>query len=132
MKSVFLDTSGFYAFLCADDPSHGRAIDLFHRAERESWDLSTTSLVFHETSALVQHRVGREALDCWIDQIVPRCRVTWVDEELGRLGVARWRQARSRLLSLTDCVSFAFMAERGIREAIAFDAHFARQGFALP
>ena len=35
-------------------------------------------------------------------------------------------------LSLTDCVSFAFLEEEGIREAIVFDRHFTERGIRLP
>lgn len=63
MKAVFVDTSAFYAVLDADDPFHPAATDCFERAEREGWTLWTTSYVLHETWALVQHRLGWEALD---------------------------------------------------------------------
>ncbi len=132
MRSVFVDTSAFFAFLCASDSGHDHAAGLFARAEAEQWNLHTTSFVVHETSALVQHRLGWEALDYWLDDILPKCQVTWVDEHLARLGMARWQQARSRNLSLTDCVSFAFMKESRLSEALAFDAQFGRHGFACP
>ncbi|MEP6600630.1 MAG: hypothetical protein ABJB49_02320 [Nitrospirota bacterium] len=36
-----------------------------------------------------------------------------------------------QLFSLTDAVSFAVMSDRGIREALALDNHFAVAGFAV-
>jgi len=35
-------------------------------------------------------------------------------------------------LSFTDCTSIDVMRRRGIREVIARDEHFAREGFVLP
>ena len=37
--------------------------------------------------------------------------------------------AGRRGLSLVDCVSFAVMARAGLRQAFAFDDHFAERGF---
>jgi predicted nucleic acid-binding protein len=132
LKSVFVDTSGFYAFLDGRDPFHRTSRQCFLRAQADSWHLLTTSYVLHESWALIQARLGWEALDAWRDQVVPLCDVVWVDSRLHALGEARCRQARSRWLSLTDCISIELMRERGIREAIAKDDHLAREGFRPP
>jgi len=39
-------------------------------------------------------------------------------------------QRPDKRYSLTDCVSFVVMRERGIAEAFAFDRHFEQEGFA--
>ncbi|MCI0534512.1 MAG: PIN domain-containing protein [Verrucomicrobiales bacterium] len=132
MKTVFVDTSGFYALLDGTDPFHPTAKSLFQRAEREQWLLVTTNYVVHETWALVQHRLGWDALDDFLDVMLPLCRVEFADEALHASGVQRCRQARLRNLSLTDCISFECMKRSGITEAIANDAHFAREQFVLP
>jgi|GEM_PF-6070954 len=48
-----------------------------------------------------------------------------------RLGLARARQAHERRLSLTDCVSFEVMSERGYSKVIADDEHLGRLGYRL-
>jgi len=63
---------------------------------------------------------------------LPLCRIEFVDPTLHAAGVARCRQARLRELSLTHCVSFEFMQQRGLTAAIANDIHFAREAIALP
>jgi predicted nucleic acid-binding protein len=45
----------------------------------------------------------------------------------GILGALKRRLNQS--FSLTDAVSFAVMAERGIKEALALDHHFSAAGF---
>ncbi|MBI3929739.1 MAG: type II toxin-antitoxin system VapC family toxin [Armatimonadetes bacterium] len=132
MKEVFVDTSGFYAFLDADDRHHNESRDLFRQSQTEDWSLVTTNYVVHETWALIQARLGWTALDIWRDDLVVSCDVVWVSQLIHALGEARCRQARERRLSLTDCVSFEIMRRRGIRDAIAWDEHFVRQGFGLP
>lgn len=132
MTGVFVDTSGFYAFLDGSDPFHAAARAAFERAIDQRVLLVTTSYVVHESWAIIQGRLGWEAVDGWLDRIVPRCEVIWVDERLHALGAARCRQARERRLSLTDCVSIEAMRRHGLTQAIAADEHFAREGFTLP
>jgi uncharacterized protein len=132
VKEVFVDTSGFYALLDPTDPFHARAAGLFARAANRGWTLVTSNYVVLETIALVQSRLGWDAVDRWQRYVLPYCRVTWVDEALHALGEARWSHARERRLSLTDCVSLAVMRRAGLGEAIAQDVHFAQAGIRLP
>jgi len=132
VKSVFVDSSAFYAVLTTTDPFYPQARALFEQAERERWTLLTTNYVVHETWALLQARMGWKAVDDFLDVFLPLCRVEFVDPVLHAAGVARCRQAHLRELSLTDCVSFEFMRTHDITEAIAHDAHFAHEKIALP
>jgi predicted nucleic acid-binding protein len=132
MKLVFVDTSGFYAFLDRTDPFHGEAKRLFLQAHDEKWSLFTSSYVVHESWALIQARLGWEAVEDWLSTLIPLCEIIWVDESLQKLGAARARQARERRLSLTDCVSFEVMGSQGCKEAIADDEHFRKLGYRTP
>ena len=105
---------------------------LFKQAEREQWRLVTTSYVVHETWALVQHRLGWNALDDFLQVMLPLCEIVFVDAVLHADGSARCRRERLRRLSLTDCVSFEYMKRLAITEAIANDEHFIREGAAVP
>jgi predicted nucleic acid-binding protein len=132
VKSVFVDTSGFYAVLDAEDPFHEVARTGFERAERERWQLVTTNYVVHETWALVQHRLGWNAVEDFLDVMLPLCRVEFVDEALHSRAARRCRQSRRRDLSLTDCLSFEVMRQLQLTEAIAQDKHFSENGIQLP
>ncbi len=132
MKSVFIDTSGFYAFFDRDDRFHAEAKRLFLQAESEGWALFTSSYVIHESWALIQARLGWNAMEDFLRELAPRCRVVWVDERLHALGAARARQARERRLSLTDCVSFEVMLAEGCQFFVGDDEHFEKAGFLVP
>ena len=116
----------------ADDPFHATARVGFERAERERWRLVTTNYVVHETWALVQHRLGWDAVEDFLDVMLPLCRVEFVDEALHSLAAQRCRQSRRRKLSLTDCLSFEVMRRLQLNEAIAQDEHFSENGIQLP
>ncbi len=129
MSPVFVDTSGFYAFLDGTDPNHSRAAAFFEGAAGQSTVCWTTNYVIHETWAVVQARLGWDAVEDWLRELLPLCEVRWVDQQLHLRGAARCRQARERRLSLTNAISIEFMLEEEIRDALAFDEHFAREGF---
>jgi len=91
--------------------------------------LVTSSYVLHESWALIQARLGWDAVEDFLRELVVRCRIVWVDERIHQLGAARARQARERRLSLTDCVSFEVMLAEGCREYLGDDEHFKTAGF---
>ena len=132
MKTVFVDTSGFYACLDGSDAFHPQALAAFERAEQERWELVTTNYVVHETWALVQRRLGWEAVETFLNDLLPRCKIEWVDESTHHAAATRCRQTRERRFSLTDTVSLDCMTKRGITEAIAQDEHFVRAHIAMP
>jgi uncharacterized protein len=132
MRKIFVDTSGFYAFLDGRDRFHEASKELFLRARDEGWQLVTSSYVVHESWSLIQSRLGWEAVEDWLAVLLSQCEIIRVDDRLHSLGAARARQARERRLSLTDCVSFEVMMDSGCRGAIADDEHFVKMGFPLP
>lgn len=132
MKTVFVDTSGFYACLDSTDVFYSQAFAAFERAEKENWTLVTTNYVVHETWALVQRRLGWEAVETFITDLLPRCQIIFVDTELHQAAANRCQQTRERRFSLTDAVSLELMARRKLTEAIVQDEHFARANIALP
>ena len=56
--------------------------------------------------------------------------VVWVDQVSSDEGWAVFeRFNRDKQWSFTDCISYAVMKRRGIREAFTFDHHFEQMGF---
>ncbi len=94
-----------------------------------SEDLISTSYVLVETFALVQSRLGMEAVRCFDEDILPVVKVHWVSESDHRASVSAFLTAGRRQLSLVDCVSFTVMRQLQIRRAFAFDSDFVDQGF---
>ena len=129
--SLFVDTSALLAFLDADQPRHAEVIDAWEGSITDDRTLFTSNYVLVESFALVQRRLGLEALRALADILVPMLRPLWIDEELHSAGVASLFAARRRKLSLVDCTSFELMRRHGLREALALDDDFARQGFRL-
>lgn len=125
-----MDTSAFYAVFDADDEEHPRARDAWGGLISSGDTLFTSNYVLVETLALLQSRLGMEAVRAFDDAVAPLLRVLWVDEGVHREAVAAVLTAGRRRLSLVDCSSFVLMRRRRLDSAFAFDDHFSEQGFA--
>lgn len=84
-----------------------------------------------EATALVQYRLGMEAVTDLHESILPLLQTDWVDRAVHWSGVVAMLTANRRRLSLVDCVSFELSRDRGIKYVFAFDEHFVEQRFDL-
>jgi predicted nucleic acid-binding protein len=88
--------------------------------------------VVHESWALIQRRLGWEALEAFLLDVLPLCEIAWVDENLHTACASICRQVRERRFSLTDAVSLEYMRRHGLTNAIVQDEHFSSSGISLP
>jgi len=126
---IFVDTSAFLAVLNTDDRHHPQARDFWFKIVQEEAMLVVTNYILLETYALLQRRLGMEAVRVFSSDVVPALRVMWVDERLHQLGLSAMLAADRRGLSLVDCISFEAARSFGIRHVFTFDKHFTEQGF---
>jgi predicted nucleic acid-binding protein len=126
-----VDSSAFLAVLDADDENHPLARQIWEKILTTDTVLITTSYVLVETYALVQRRLGMDALRAFHEDIVPLLQIEWVGEELHQRGADALLTANRRNLSLVDCTSFAAMRRLGIKKVFTFDKHFSEQRFEL-
>jgi len=115
--------------LSASDAEHRRASAAFSRLLEDGERLLTHNYVLVETAALVQRRLGVDALRTLRDDLLPVVAVEWIDPPLHDLALAATIAAGRRDVSFVDRVSFELMRRLGIRRAFAFDDDFEREGF---
>jgi predicted nucleic acid-binding protein len=127
--SVYIDTSAFLAVLNADDRFHDRARRIWRRLIEADLSLFCNNYILVETIAVLQNRLGMDAVIAFQNDISPILTILWVDEELHQRAVSALLAARRRRLSLVDCTSFESMRRVGLYRVFAFDAHFEEQGF---
>jgi len=129
--SIFIDTAAFLAVLNANDQ--------FHPPAKQTWDeilssdtpLFCSNYVVLETTALLQHRFGIEAVRLFESDILPVIEIFWIDEAIHKQGMSALLVANRRDLSLVDCTSFEIMRQSGLYTVFTFDPHFREQGFTL-
>jgi predicted nucleic acid-binding protein len=127
--TVFVDTSAFYALLDGDDDNNPAAAAEWERILGAEISLVTTAFVLVETLALLQHRIGLDAVQAFHEDVYPLLHVEWIGETDYEAGANAVLSAQRRDLSLVDCVSFVLMRRLGLRRVFAFDHHFGEQGF---
>lgn len=129
---TFVDTSALYALLDRADQHHAQASQAWSRLLDSGEVLVTSNYVVVETCALVQHRLGSDAVQVFLEELLPLIEVRWVDRELHAHAVSALLAARRRRLSLVDCSSFALLRDMGSNSAFAFDKHFVEAGLDSP
>lgn len=127
--SVFVDTSGIITLMDRSQALCASAKQTWEALLGADEALVTSSYVLVETAALLQKRLGIEAVHEFSTRVRPLLEVVWVDEILHEAGIGHILAARKRDLSLVDCISFEIMRHQGITRAFAFDKHFDQRGF---
>lgn len=131
MTRVFVDTSAILALLVRTDAAHGAARAAFAELRQRDAALVTTCYVLVESYALLGRRVGLAAVEALRRSLVPLFETVWVDAQLHEQALD-WLLARDqRDISLVDAVSFAVIRGRRIDQVLAYDRHFASEGFTL-
>ena len=129
----FVDTGAWFTLAHRGDARH----DVFSAALRERLARGarpvTSNLVIAETHALLLSRTHRRAALSFLREVRrPPMVVLESDAEVESRAQRDWLETYDdQDFSLTDAVSFAFMTQRGIREAFATDRHFRAAGFVL-
>lgn len=133
MQSVFVDANYWVALDLITDQNHQAALRHWHGLRGKLPPLVTTTYILDEVVTLFTSRsyhaqavqVGNNLL------YSPAIELVHVDEALFEAGWAYFVQHADKAYSLTDCISFVLMAQRGMAAACTFDHHFAQAGFAL-
>ena len=127
--SIFVDTSAFLAVLDSREGNHAAARELWQQIIQADEPLVVNNYVLVETFALVQNRLGLQAIKEFQQDAVPLLHIDWIDESGHSASVAALFVANQRRLSLVDCASFHTMRRLGLDRAFTFDQHFREQGF---
>lgn len=92
----------------------------------------TNAIRLEVMDALSSRRLRGHAIKFWDDSIASPIAVNVpVDDDLMTRAVELFRLRPDKDWSLTDCISFVVMADRGILIALTGDRHFEQAGFEI-
>lgn len=125
---ILIDTGYLLGLLCPSDELHQRAV---------AWSASlnarllVTEYVVLETVNALKHPTMRPRVHQVLDHIFSDTAYEFVmvDRELLSEALRLHRERPDKYWSLTDCVSFILMWQRGLEQALAYDEHFEQAGF---
>ena len=128
MRIVFADTAFYVAALSARDVNHARA-EAIGRTFCER--VVTTEYILLEVATFFCESAHRAVFLGLLQALQKDPEVTIVptSADLWQRGVALFAARPDKDWSLTDCISFVVMQDRGITDALAADHHFEQAGF---
>lgn len=131
MKTLFLDAGYVIALEASDDQNHKAVSQHWRKLIKSLPPLVTTSYVFDEIVTFFNSRGRHEkAVEVGSNLIqADSIELIHVDEALFYEGWEYFQKHKDKTYSLTDCISFVVMKQRGIKAALTFDRHFAQAGF---
>jgi uncharacterized protein len=127
----FLDTSYILALEISNETSHPIVLENWRAIAKSKPFLVTTTYIFDEVVTFFNSRklhpkaveVGNRLLNS------PDIDLIEIDQELFDRGWQYFQNHPDKSYSLTDCLSFTVMKQRGIYAALTLDHHFRQAGF---
>lgn len=127
-KRIVVDTSAFYALISSTDAFHTQAKLSYERLIDWEWELWTTSYVLVETSALVHHRLGFEALKVFTETILSGvAHILWIENVIHNEAWKRLAARQGKSFSLVDWTTVV-TSERLNASVFTFDLSLRQEG----
>ena len=129
-RSIFVDTSAWVAFFNPRDSHYHDAREFWASVIRQQLRFVTSDYVLDETythlrrTGLAQMRQFHRLIEA--SHVV---RVVDIDHNLRQVAWELINTYDDKLLSFTDCTSFALMRQLKLQDTFTFDTDFARVGF---
>ena len=130
-QAIFVDTSALVGLISNRDFLHDRCVSLMTELIDKNAILITSEAVLFELANEFSRTKFRQLAADFAQQIIsnPDFEVVWSTRELFDLAINLYKSRSDKAWSLTDCVGFVVMQERGIQAAFTSDKHFEQAGF---
>jgi hypothetical protein len=128
MTPIFADTFVFLAMISANDAAHAASVRLMNSLRNP---LVTTAWVLTELADGLCARETRHLFLATEERIRSdkQFSVVPATQALFNEGCKLYRERNDKNWSLTDCISFVVMKDRGIKDVLTGDHHFEQAGF---
>ncbi len=133
MRGIFIDTGFVIALESMKDQNHEKALQLWNELLKDLPDMVTTTYVIDEIVTFFSSRkLHNKAVEIGNRLMNSRAvHIIHVDKGLFEKGWEYFQTHDDKTYSLTDCISFIVMKERGSESALSFDKHFTQAGFKI-
>jgi len=126
---ILIDTSAFLAILSLRDQNHIIAKQIWDQFILKHESLITPNYLIVEALALIQNRLGMDAIRDFQEKMIPVVGIEWLTPQHHEEIMNSFLLVNRRQLSFIDCACFYTIRRLGIQKVFTFDAHFAEQGF---
>jgi uncharacterized protein len=128
MTEAFADSFYYIALLNPADQFHAAAV---RATQGLSARLVTTAWVLTDVADALSAPAVRQRTHQFLERVAADPNTALISEHKPwyARGVDLYGKRPDKAWSLTDCISFALMTERGLTEALTGDHHFLQAGF---
>ncbi len=128
MMPRFADTFYFLALLNPSDAAHELALE--YAVDLGSRLVTTDWVLVEVADALARPAQRRAFFSLWVEiRDHPAIDIVAAERAMFQRGLDLYARSPDKDWSLTDCISFVVMSERGLTEALTGDNHFDQAGF---
>lgn len=129
--SIFVDTSVFLAALAKEDNNSAVASETLATLAQNGELLIASNYILVESYALIQRRMGMDAIRDFQKTILPSLSIAWINMEEHQRALTQFLSENRRSLSFVDCSSFEIIQRLQVEKVFAFDSHFRERGFEI-
>lgn len=131
MKSIFVDSSAWIALYNPQDQHHAAIVPVWQSLAKKPVSLVTSDYVLDEVYTFLRRRAGLQACMAF-NSLVVSSSVLNVLDVTPTLRHQAWEiltKHDDKVLSFTDCTSFAVMRQLHLMDVLTFDDDFRKAGF---
>ncbi|MDZ7586495.1 MAG: PIN domain-containing protein [Patescibacteria group bacterium] len=129
---MLIDSDALIGLRVSRDAHNREAIKILKVLKEMGESLVTSWQVVDETatklSYFTTHKKANEFLD-WVFKT--NIKVVYVDDQLARKAVKKFKKQTSKRVSLTDCTNMVIAEEMGVKQIFSFDKHYEQNGLEL-
>jgi hypothetical protein len=128
MSACFADAFYYLALFNQRDAAHHRVVEFTRNL---SGQVITTDWILDEVGDAMAASRLRSRFQPAVDRLRqdPDVEVISASRDWFDQGLKLYHERSDKAWSLTDCISFVVMEERGLRDALTADKHFEQAGF---
>ena len=133
LKMIFIDTGAFLARYLRRDQYHKQSLLIWGELAASKQQTFTSNFVLDELFTLLGRKADYNfaAKQATIILSSSHLNILRPDLAIEKDAVSYFKKFADQQVSYTDCVSFALMKQRGIKQSFSFDHHFEMAGFEL-
>lgn len=129
---IFVDADALIGLRVKEDAHYNAAKQILNDLEDQGEALATSWQVINEVATkLAYFDKKKNALDFLEWLFKSDVEVVYVDSRLAKKTVKKFKDQKSKRVSLTDCTNMVIAEEMGIKQIFSFDKHYKQNGFEL-
>jgi len=129
---IFVDADALIGLRVKEDAHYNAAKQILNDLEEKGETLATSWQVVNEVATkLAYFDKKKNALDFLKWLFKSDVEVVYVDNRLAKKAVKKFKDQRSKRVSLTDCTNMVIAEEMGVKQIFSFDKHYEQNGLEL-